>query len=998
MDQPTQIGKYVIKNRIGKGGMGDVYLANDPEMNRDVALKLLNTDRVKKPEQFRRFKNEARMLTSLEHRAIVPVYDYGGIYTKEGEAVTQPFLVMRYMPGGSVAQMLKKQRPLEVDSALNIVDRISTALDFAHRKGFIHRDIKPANFLLDEDDAAYLADFGIAKFKESQDTSLTQDGAAIGTYAYMSPEQIKSPRNIDPRSDVYGLGIVLFELFTGQVPFIGDSIQMMYGHLDRDVPRITEYNEHLPDEFDNILRRALAKEPEHRYDTAGELVDELKTASTESVIDLDKVRRVGQTEAEQQARVAAEQLLSPEIELDPQKEAHQEEKKRRFPQRKYLIATGAALVVALLFFAFGGDMFEPDPTATPPLLVSGPEPTETQTRTPTAVPTSEPPTLTPVFTANLRINGNTDTTFWRHEDGSIQEIPTNGTLPLEIDDPLTIQVNANALLFNLPNGDRLFVSGLSTVDLLLASELGDLSLGLSTGGIILESFGQTHFALGSEVTASVVDGRIGIVRTNENEVVEFHCLVGECTIRLGEEEATPLAVGASTAVHQDGTFLQEGPANYSIFTNIIDSVLGALPTETPTPTNTAPPTETPTATRESSTFEPKTYEMGQSVNGQSIDVTQFGDGPNVVIFVGGIHSGYAPNSVQVAESAVTYFLSNPQDVPPDVTMYIITNLNPDSPNLVGQAEGRLNANGVDLNRNWDCRWRADSTVYDKFIEGSGGTAVFSEPETQALKSLIEETDPKAVVVWGASRRPIGASLPGSCNDQTISSVPLAVYYGVAAQYDYPETMAVSPNPNLTGDLTNYLDDLGIPSIFILFPNFTQLDFSRELAGMKAVLSAVDGGERTLNATPTPDACEATDLAVWGESITHIIIRPIGCAISGVISPQAAYQAFQGGWMLWRADQDKVYVMIDDGTRVVTFDVDDPAAEQFEDTEDLKNAFGYVYTTNQEIADELGAPLAPEETTNNFRVQDFTNGIILTFSNDDGTFVVINTALNRWRGD
>ena len=490
-------------------------------------------------------------------------------------------------------------------------------------------------------------------------------------------------------------------------------------------------------------------------------------------------------------------------------------------------------------------------------------------------------------------------------------------------------------------------------------------------------------------------GRIGIINDNDNETVSIHCLEGACRLQLDEEEPVTISTGAFTAVSQTGEIVAQGAANYSIFSNIISSVLGALPTETPTPTHTATPLPTATATLEPSAVETTIIEIGRSVEGISIEAFQFGDGANSVIFIGGMHATYAPNTVQVAEEAITYFNAHPEEVPNDVTLYIIPNLNPDSDGDVGRTSGRLNAQGVDLNRNWDCRWQEDTTVLGIDIPGSGGTAVHSEPETKALLSFMEDVNPQAVIVWGAGQREIGAVAPGSCLTQTINSIPLSIYYGIAAQYDYPESQEVKANQSLTGDLTNYLDQIGIPAAFIIMPSFTEYDFERELAGVNSVLQAMDGNN-LLKVTPTPENCEEYDLDNWGEQVDFIIIRPIGCSISTIFSPQGAFQRFQAGWMLWRHDEEIVYVLYDDGNIVETYSVNSSNNQSFEGPPLLKGAFGFVHTTNSHVASNLGAPFEAEQSTNDFRVQDFDNGMIFRFSNDEGFFVVINTAVSQWR--
>lgn len=992
--EPFNVGKYVVIDKIGQGGMGEVYLANDPIMARRVAIKLLSKERLNKPGQFERFQREAAALIQLEHRAIVPLYDYGGLGGDNTDEIPQPYLVMRHMPGGSVSDLLKKDQPLELFDALDIVDRIGKALDYAHQKGYVHRDIKPSNFLLDDESVAYLADFGIAKLTETTEdarTAITQGDAAIGSFAYMSPEQITAGE-INGRTDIYGLGASLYELLAGRPPFRGDSYQLMYSHLEKDVPSIHQFNNSLPFEFDYILQRALAKDPAERYPTADQFVKELKAVSTASQIDLDMLNRVREAARQSDTKSEEEAHFSEPV-MATQAEQNLSPDTVQSWTRFWPIILGAVAATVLLFLIFGRQEAPAEPTPDPFILAAAQTGTPTATLSPTGTATTVA-TQRP-YSVNLRINGDTDTAFWRRAGADqIESLPRTGSLALQVDEPVMVQVNANALLFNLPNGDSLVSAPLTNITFLLENEDDELTVAMSEGTVVLNSFGQTAFALDGIVDLSF-DGRVGVVRENGRSPIEFHCLEGSCVVEPEQDDPVTLSAGSSAAVTHGGQIGRSGAANYAQFQAIIDSVVGMLPTETPSPSATpsASPTATPTAAREG--VGPFQSELGVSAEGTSIEVVQFGDGPNVVIFVGGIHAGYAPNSVEVVEEAIDYFSDNPGEIPENVTLYFIPNLSPDSEGGVGTVAGRLNGNGVDLNRNWDCRWTENATVLSQDVPGGGGTAVFSEPETQALKALIDETDPEAVIVWGAGRRTIGIVLPGVCTGSSQVSAPLSVYYGVGARYDYSETLDVSSNPNLTGDLTNYLDQLNIPAAFVLLSSFTELDFERELAGIQSVIQGVSDG-KIVEATPTPAACEDFELSQWEESIINIIIRPIGCAESGIVSPQGAIQQFSRGWMIWRQDLETVYVLYNDGRALEVHEISDPAQRGFEQSELLKGAFGYLHTSNSEISSRLGSPLKAEESIADFRVQDFDNGVIFSLSNFDGITGVLNTAVSQWR--
>jgi len=263
-----QFGRYEVIEEIGRGGMATVYKALDPRFDREVAVKVLPPAFLHDPNFRARFEREARVVAALEHPAIVPVYDYG-------EENGQPYLVMQYMEGGSLAQRVKDLGALTIPEATRILKRIGAALDAAHRKGIIHRDLKPANILFDKAGDPFLTDFGIAKLAEGT-VSLTGSGI-IGTPAYMSPEQVQGDKAIDGRSDIYSLGIILFQVLTGVLPYQGDTpMRQLYKHVSDPIPSIQASRKDLPGGADTLIQRALAKAPHDRYQTASDLVRDLE--------------------------------------------------------------------------------------------------------------------------------------------------------------------------------------------------------------------------------------------------------------------------------------------------------------------------------------------------------------------------------------------------------------------------------------------------------------------------------------------------------------------------------------------------------------------------------------------------------------------------------------------------------------------------------------------------------------------------------------------------
>jgi Protein kinase domain len=244
----------------GRGGMGVVYRATDLQLGRPVALKLLAGDRAADPEFRERFQRESRMAAAIEHPNVIPVY-------AAGEEDGRLYLVMRYVAGTDLQQELRRLRSLDPERAADIVAQVAAALDAAHAAGLVHRDVKPANVLL-SGEHAYLSDFGLTRLVAS-DTELTEAGQWIGTVDYCSPEQLRGERT-DARSDVYGLGCVLFAALTGATPFGRGTVPAtMSAHFYDEPPRVSAYG--APREFDTVIRRALAKDPEDRYPSAGDL-------------------------------------------------------------------------------------------------------------------------------------------------------------------------------------------------------------------------------------------------------------------------------------------------------------------------------------------------------------------------------------------------------------------------------------------------------------------------------------------------------------------------------------------------------------------------------------------------------------------------------------------------------------------------------------------------------------------------------------------------------
>ena len=260
--------RYRIESLLGEGGMGAVYKAYDSELGRTVALKLVRPELATSPQTMQRFKQELLLASKISHKNILRIHDLG-----DWNGVK--FITMAFVEGSDLAGLVEKQGRLPFDRALKFTRQLCAALEAAHNEGVVHRDLKPQNILIDQADNIYISDFGLAKSLEPEATLMTRTGQILGTPRYMSPEQVEA-REVDHRSDLYSLGLMMYEMFTGELPFRGESVmQLMYQRVaeaPKD-PRIS--HPELPDYLANIILKCLEKDPAKRYQSAREILDDL---------------------------------------------------------------------------------------------------------------------------------------------------------------------------------------------------------------------------------------------------------------------------------------------------------------------------------------------------------------------------------------------------------------------------------------------------------------------------------------------------------------------------------------------------------------------------------------------------------------------------------------------------------------------------------------------------------------------------------------------------
>ena len=268
-------GRYELGELLGRGGMAEVRKGTDVRLGRTVAVKRLRTDLASDATFQARFRREAQSAASLNHSAIVSVYDTGEELAADGTNVSQPYIVMEYVAGRTLRDILREGRKILPERAFEITSGVLAALDYSHRAGIIHRDIKPGNVMLTPAGDVKVMDFGIARAVADAQSTMTATAAVVGTAQYLSPEQARG-ETVDSRSDVYSTGCLLFELLTGRPPFVGDSpVSVAYQHVREQAPRPSSLDADLPPEIDAIVMKALAKRVEDRYQSAAAMKEDI---------------------------------------------------------------------------------------------------------------------------------------------------------------------------------------------------------------------------------------------------------------------------------------------------------------------------------------------------------------------------------------------------------------------------------------------------------------------------------------------------------------------------------------------------------------------------------------------------------------------------------------------------------------------------------------------------------------------------------------------------
>ncbi|MEN5073627.1 Stk1 family PASTA domain-containing Ser/Thr kinase [Isoptericola cucumis] len=430
-------GRYEVGELIGRGGMAEVHIGHDTRLGRTVAIKVLRSDLARDPSFLARFRREAQSAAALNHPAIVAVYDTGEDTHTDPQGATShvPFIVMEYVEGHTVRDILQDGAAVPIEEAVEITAGILSALEYSHQAGIVHRDIKPANVMITPTGAVKVMDFGIARAMADSAATMTQTHAVIGTAQYLSPEQARGEQ-VDARSDLYSTGCVLFELLTGRPPFIGDSpVAVAYQHVGQAAQRPSELASDVPEVLDRIVLKALTKDRDDRYSTAAEFRADLDSALRGGNVTAPLLGAAAAGAAATQVMGAggATQVMDPASPWDTTgtatpgegtPEGEDEGKRSRKGLMWTLIAVGVLAVAAIITF-----------------LVMRPD-TPTQVEVPTLVATVTPAEAEKEITdAGLLYDEQLDAESTEEEGTFLGQSPSGGAM---VDEGSTVTVTFSA--------------------------------------------------------------------------------------------------------------------------------------------------------------------------------------------------------------------------------------------------------------------------------------------------------------------------------------------------------------------------------------------------------------------------------------------------------------------------------------------------------------------------------------------------------------------------
>ncbi|HEY0540779.1 MAG TPA: Stk1 family PASTA domain-containing Ser/Thr kinase [Actinoallomurus sp.] len=383
MTQPRLLGgRYELDGVIGRGGMAEVYRARDLRLDRVVAIKTLRSDLARDPTFQARFRREAQSAASLNHPSVIAVYDTGEDMLDHNPV---PYIVMEYVEGRTLRDVLQEEHRLAPERALQMTDGILRALDYSHRGGIVHRDIKPANVMLTAGNEVKVMDFGIARALADSAATMTATAQVIGTAQYLSPEQARGER-VDARSDIYSTGCVLYELLTGRPPFQGDSpVAIAYQHVREEAPQPSQLDPSIPQYANAIVMKALAKDPNYRYQSASEMRADIQRASQGMPVSAPTMAMNAGTQMMQGAGPRTQAMRPSTMGYDLPPVNYDEPERGEGPGKKIAIwalvgvlAVGAIVALYMIFASGGGGSSDSNSVAMPGDIVGSDQTTAKQ--------------------------------------------------------------------------------------------------------------------------------------------------------------------------------------------------------------------------------------------------------------------------------------------------------------------------------------------------------------------------------------------------------------------------------------------------------------------------------------------------------------------------------------------------------------------------------------------------------------------------------------------
>ena len=612
MTTPRLVGsRYELGELIGYGGMAEVHRGRDARLSRDVAIKMLRADLARDPSFLNRFRREAQSSAGLNHPAIVAVYDTGQDHTGLGsDAADVPYIVMEFVEGQTLREVLKVEGRLPPRRAMEIVAEVCGALDFSHRNGIVHRDIKPANVMITRAGAVKVMDFGIARAIADNSATVTQTAAVIGTAQYLSPEQARG-ETVDARSDVYSTGCVLYELVTGHPPFTGDSpVAVAYQHVRENPVVPSSENPAIPRSLDSIIMKALAKNPMNRYQSAGEMRTDLLRALADRPVEAEAVL----TDAERTQYISKlPPGAVPPGAVVPMSADGDDEDDGEGKRRAWL---WAALVAALLLVIGGGAWAiwalsgsdSPTKAAVPNVIGMNPA----QANAAIASRKFTPPTGTPQTASKCGVNPDT------------QPIasPTEGTVCTQSPPPNSQQNEGTTVTYTVykaPTVQVPNVSGKQFADAsndLIGQGLKVIRKDVPSGqaaGVVTDQNPKafTTVAPGAPVTLSVSIGKLPIPNVTGQKYADAVRSLNNASWSVNP---TPIIV-PTTDQAKDGTVAGESPAQGTLFPQSQQITLSVFefqppPSPTPTPTPTPSPSQSSASSPSSSASTPASSSSG----------------------------------------------------------------------------------------------------------------------------------------------------------------------------------------------------------------------------------------------------------------------------------------------------------------------------------------------------------------------------------------------------